>query len=128
VQEDFGQAEVPAAAGGGVASGQRDLRGDAAVDAGVALLSGGLRCGLRGGEDDGEFGLRGSAGGLHSFQLGDLVDEFGVGGGVVHGCESVDELGEVVGGQHRPSTLRLAGRHVFDYTSVNREKKALERH
>jgi len=120
VQEDFGQAEVPAAASRGIASGQPDLRGDAAVDAGVALLAGGLCRGVGGGEGDGEFGLRGGAGGFHSFPLGDLVDELGVAGVVVHGCESVDEPREVVGGQRSLAAPALVDQHVFDYSSLNR--------
>ena len=70
VQEDFGQAEVPAAASRGIASGQPDLRGDAAVDAGVALLAGGLCRGLGGGEGDGECGLRGGAGRISLYPVG----------------------------------------------------------
>jgi len=57
--------------------------------------------------------------GFHSFQLGDLVDELGVAGVVVHGCESVDEPREVVGGQRTLAALDLTDQHVFDYTELN---------
>ena len=53
--------------------------------------------------------------GFHSIQLGDLVDEFGV----VHGGESVDQLGEVVRGQRGTAALDLTDQHVFDYIQLN---------
>jgi len=57
--------------------------------------------------------------------LGDLVDEFGVGGGVVHGCEPVDELGKVVRGQRCLASFDLTSQHVFDYAVMTSQSKLL---
>ena len=119
--EGFGEADVPAPADGGVAAGEGDLPGDAAVGAFVAGLGGGEpRCSGRD-ECQGQLRLGGGARRFHAFQLGDLIDDFGVGGVVVDTGELVDPAGELVGGQRCVVTFDTVAipRHVFDYSRLN---------
>jgi hypothetical protein len=116
---------VPAAADGGVAAGECDLRGDAAVGAFVAGLGGGEPCCSGRDECQGQFRLGGGARRFHALQLGDLLDDFGVGGVVVDTGELVDPAGELVGRQRCVVTFDTAAipRHVFDYSRLNCEEE-----
>ena len=119
--EGFRGADVSAAAGGGVVSGEGDLAVDAAAGVGVALLFLGEAGGLRGDEGVGEGGLGGGAGGFDAFELGDLVDQFGVGGVAVDvvrgGSTRRARSSEVSTGRCRVALRRFRlFQHVFDYT------------
>ena len=101
--EGFGQAQEPAALGGGFAPGQGDLRPDPGAELRRGDPGGGLVAALGQVERDREAGLAGGRGGLQVLELPELVDHPGTVSGQRNGAQ--------LGGDSRegPATVRGRG-------------------
>ena len=101
--EGFGQAQEPAALGGGFAPGQGDLRPDPGAEFRRGHPGGGLFAALEQVEGDGEPGLAGRGGGLQVFELPELINHPGTVSGQRNGAQ--------LGGDRRegPATVRGPG-------------------
>ena len=75
--QGLGQAEEPAALGGGFAPGERDLRGNPGAEFGRGHPGGGLLAALEQIEGDREPGLRRGRGGFQILEFAELVDQPG---------------------------------------------------